>query len=42
MAEITDMLRYKIRKTGDGTTHKEADIAGFHLGSLVAEMLLSK
>lgn len=39
IAEITDILRYKIRRIGGGTTHKEADLLGFHIGSLVKQML---
>lgn len=36
-AEITSILRYGIgRKKGD--THKEADVAGYHIGSLIGTM----
>lgn len=38
IAEFTDFLRYKIMRKGDGTTHKEQDLLGFHLGSAVASL----
>ena len=41
IAEFTDFLRYKIMRKGDGTTHQEADLLGFHLGSLVADLFIT-
>lgn len=42
MAEITNILRYKIARRGDGACHKQVDILGYHLGSYVADHLLTQ